>query len=54
MLQKNPEHEPVSNQQVLTAFGTQFVREVSDPTVVAVFRLAIAEPEAFLRLHPMP
>jgi AcrR family transcriptional regulator len=29
--------------QVLTAFGTQFVREVSDPTVVAVFRLAIAE-----------
>jgi AcrR family transcriptional regulator len=29
--------------QVLTAFGTQFVREVSDPHVVAVFRLAIAE-----------
>jgi AcrR family transcriptional regulator len=29
--------------QVLTAFGTQFVREVSDPDVVAVFRLAIAE-----------
>jgi AcrR family transcriptional regulator len=29
--------------QVLTAFGTQLVREVSDPTVVAVFRLAIAE-----------
>jgi AcrR family transcriptional regulator len=29
--------------QVLTAFGTQFVREVSDPGVVAVFRLAIAE-----------
>jgi AcrR family transcriptional regulator len=28
---------------VLTAFGTQFVREVSDPDVVAVFRLAIAE-----------
>ena len=28
---------------VLTAFGTQFVREVSDPHVVAVFRLAIAE-----------
>jgi AcrR family transcriptional regulator len=28
---------------VLTAFGTQLVREVSDPTVVAVFRLAIAE-----------
>lgn len=29
--------------QVLTAVGTQFVREVSDPDVVAVFRLAIAE-----------
>jgi AcrR family transcriptional regulator len=29
--------------QVLTRFGTQFVREVSDPAVVAVFRLAIAE-----------
>src|SRR5262244_3954906 len=29
--------------QVLTAFGIQLVREVSDPHVVAVFRLAIAE-----------
>jgi hypothetical protein len=29
--------------QVLTAFGIQTVREVSDPDVVAVFRLAIAE-----------
>jgi AcrR family transcriptional regulator len=29
--------------QALTAFGTQLVREVSDPHVVAVFRLAIAE-----------
>ena len=29
--------------QVLTALGTQLVREVSDPAVVAVFRLAIAE-----------
>lgn len=29
--------------QVLTAVGTQLVREVSDPDVVAVFRLAIAE-----------
>ena len=29
--------------QVLTAFGTQLVREVTDPTVVGVFRLAIAE-----------
>lgn len=28
---------------VLTTFGAQFVREVSDPHVVAVFRLAIAE-----------
>src|SRR5262247_1629296 len=28
---------------VLTVFGTQLVREVSDPAVVAVFRLAIAE-----------
>jgi AcrR family transcriptional regulator len=30
-------------QQVLASFGTTLVREVSDPTVVAVFRLAIAE-----------
>jgi AcrR family transcriptional regulator len=29
--------------QVLTAFGIQLVREVSDPAVVAIFRLAIAE-----------
>ena len=29
--------------QVLTSFGTKLVREVSDPTVIAVFRLAIAE-----------
>lgn len=28
---------------VLTAFGAQLVREISDPAVVAVFRLAIAE-----------
>jgi AcrR family transcriptional regulator len=28
---------------VLTVFGAQLVREVSDPAVVAVFRLAIAE-----------
>jgi AcrR family transcriptional regulator len=27
----------------LTAFGTQLLREVSDPAVIAVFRLAIAE-----------
>jgi AcrR family transcriptional regulator len=30
-------------EQVLTSFGTKLVREVSDPTVIAVFRLAIAE-----------
>lgn len=29
--------------QVLTAFGTNLLREISDPTVIAVFRLAIAE-----------
>ena len=29
--------------KVLTSFGTKLVREVSDPTVIAVFRLAIAE-----------
>ena len=29
--------------RVLASFGTQLVREVSDPKVVAVFRLAIAE-----------
>jgi AcrR family transcriptional regulator len=29
--------------QVLTAFGIQTLREVSDPAVVAVFRLAISE-----------
>jgi len=29
--------------QVLASFGTKLVREVTDPTVIAVFRLAIAE-----------
>jgi AcrR family transcriptional regulator len=29
--------------QVLVSFGTQLLREISDPTVIAVFRLAIAE-----------
>src|SRR5215469_13176389 len=29
--------------QVLSSFGAQLVREVSDPAVIAVFRLAIAE-----------
>jgi AcrR family transcriptional regulator len=30
-------------QQVLVAFGTQLLRETSDPTVIGVFRLAIGE-----------
>jgi len=30
-------------EQVLAAFGAKLVREVSDPTVIAVFRLAIGE-----------
>jgi AcrR family transcriptional regulator len=30
-------------ERVLASFGTKFVREVSDPAVIAVFRLAIAE-----------
>ena len=29
--------------QVLASFGTKLVREVRDPTVIAVFRLAISE-----------
>jgi AcrR family transcriptional regulator len=29
--------------QVLASFGTKLVREISDPTVIAVFQLAIAE-----------
>ena len=29
--------------QVLSSFGAKLVREISDPTVIAVFRLAIAE-----------
>jgi AcrR family transcriptional regulator len=29
--------------QVLVSFGTKFLREVSDPAVIAVFRLAISE-----------
>ncbi|HEY0802952.1 MAG TPA: TetR/AcrR family transcriptional regulator [Steroidobacteraceae bacterium] len=28
---------------VLASFGTQLIREITDPTVIAVFRLAIAE-----------
>jgi AcrR family transcriptional regulator len=30
-------------EQVLASFGTQLVREISDPTVIGAFRLAIAE-----------
>lgn len=29
--------------QILTSFGTQLVREITDPTVITVFRLAIAD-----------
>jgi AcrR family transcriptional regulator len=29
--------------QVLTSFGSQLVREITDPTVITVFRLAIAD-----------
>ena len=40
--------------EVLASFGTKLVREISDPTVMAVFRLAIAEavqaPEVALAL----
>ena len=33
----------VTLEQVLASFGTKLVREISDPAVIAVFRLAIAE-----------
>jgi AcrR family transcriptional regulator len=36
-------HDRESLARALTAFGTQLLREISDPTVIAVFRLAIAE-----------
>jgi AcrR family transcriptional regulator len=36
-------HDRESLALVLSSFGTQLVREITDPTVVAVFRLAIAE-----------
>jgi AcrR family transcriptional regulator len=36
-------HDRESLAQVLTSFGAQLIREVSDPVVIAVFRLAIAE-----------
>jgi len=36
-------HDREALARTLEAFGTQLLREVSDPTVIAVFRLAIAE-----------
>jgi AcrR family transcriptional regulator len=36
-------HDRETLGHVLASFGAQLVREISDPTVIAVFRLAIAE-----------
>ena len=36
-------HDRETLARMLAAFGTQLVREITDPTVIAVFRLAIAE-----------
>lgn len=36
-------HDRESLEQVLVGFGSQLLREVSDPAVVAVFRIAISE-----------
>jgi len=36
-------HDRETLAHVLASFGTQLVREITEPTVVAVFRLAIAE-----------
>ncbi len=36
-------HDREALEQVLASFGTNLVREASDPTVIAVLRLAIAE-----------
>jgi AcrR family transcriptional regulator len=36
-------HDRETLAHVLAFFGTQLVREITDPTVIAVFRLAIAE-----------
>ena len=36
-------HDRGTLAHVLTSFGTQLLREITDPTVIAVFRLAIAE-----------
>jgi AcrR family transcriptional regulator len=47
-------HDRQSLAHVLTSFATQLIREITDPTVIAVFRLAIAEavhaPEVALAL----
>jgi AcrR family transcriptional regulator len=36
-------HDRESLEQVLVSFGARLVREISDPAVIGVFRLAIAE-----------
>jgi AcrR family transcriptional regulator len=36
-------HDRETLAHILTSFGTQLLREITDPTVIAVFRLAIAE-----------
>lgn len=36
-------HDRETLAQVLTSFGTRLMQEITDPTVIAVFRLAIAE-----------
>lgn len=36
-------HDRETLAQILASFGAQLVREITDPTVIAVFRLAIAE-----------
>jgi AcrR family transcriptional regulator len=36
-------HDRHSLAQLLSSFATQLIREITDPTVIAVFRLAIAE-----------
>lgn len=36
-------HDRETLEQVLASFATQLVREITDPTVIAVFRLAIAD-----------
>ena len=36
-------HDRETLAHLLTSFGTQLLREITDPTVIAVFRLAIAE-----------